>query len=54
MDGDTRMSDVVAEGVEPLRERLQLSVLAIIKPAQRQYGLQHGDYARYRCVHVIN
>ncbi|CAM6001802.1 unnamed protein product [Sphagnum balticum] len=27
-----------------------LSILQLVKDAQQQHGLRHGDYLRYRCV----
>jgi hypothetical protein len=30
--------------------QLQLNLLSVIKSAQLQNGLKHGDYGRYRCL----
>jgi hypothetical protein len=37
------------EAVEEAAVSLQLNLLSVIKSAQLQNGLKHGDYGRYRC-----
>lgn len=32
---------------------LTFNLLLLIKRAQAQHGLRHGDYARYRCRHSL-
>jgi hypothetical protein len=33
-----------------IEAQFTLNILQIIKGAQSQHGLKHGDYGRYRCV----
>eukprot|EP00882_Tetradesmus_deserticola_P030966 GHRQ01034996.1.p1 GENE.GHRQ01034996.1~~GHRQ01034996.1.p1 ORF type:complete len:125 (-),score=7.69 GHRQ01034996.1:436-810(-) len=46
MDVDPPATDVPQEAAASLQ--LQLSLLSVIKSAQLQNGLKHGDYGRYR------
>jgi signal recognition particle subunit SRP68 len=48
MEVDPQATDVVEEAAASLQ--LQLNLLSVIKSAQLQNGLKHGDYGRYRCV----
>jgi hypothetical protein len=48
MEVDPQATDAAEETVANLQ--LQLNLLSVIKSAQLQNGLKHGDYGRYRCV----
>jgi len=43
---DTTMVD--APAAAPVEQQFSLNVLQMIKGAQAQHGLRHGDYQRYR------
>lgn len=47
MEVDPQATDAPEETAAILQ--LQLNLLSVVKSAQLQNGLKHGDYGRYRC-----
>ena len=56
-DMEASQAEAGDASMEPAKETypmsvLTLSLMQVIKTAQAQHGLRHGDYTRYRCVWV--
>ena len=54
-DMDASQAEAGDASMEPANDTLPLSavtlpLMQVIKIAQAQHGLRHGDYTRYRCV----